>query len=155
MSQKTVGYCWSTYFHATQSLVRLRILHVPGPSITAYARHRLRHFGVDQQYPVVFRDNIRSQSPCNAHYKLCKRSQGYHGGTNLAKVERKADRAHIAVGASVVAAQRITSSAWKRMLGGMVRPRAWAVLRLMTSSNLMDCSIGRSPGLAPLRILST
>src|SRR5262245_49472634 len=30
----------------------------------------------------------------------------------------------------------ITSSAWKRSVGGMVRPSAWAVLRLMTSSNL-------------------
>src|SRR5262245_44321690 len=36
---------------------------------------------------------------------------------------------------SVVAAQRITSSAWKRSVGGMMRPSTWAVLRLMTSSN--------------------
>jgi hypothetical protein len=28
-------------------------------------------------------------------------------------------------------------------------------LRLMTSSNLVGCSTGRSAGLAPLRILST
>jgi hypothetical protein len=33
-----------------------------------------------------------------------RRSRGYHGGTNLAQVGRKADRAHIAAGASVVAA---------------------------------------------------
>ena len=38
---------------------------------------------------------------------------------------------------------------------GDVRPRALAVLRLMTSSNFVGCSIGRSPGFAPLRILST
>src|SRR5215467_4464238 len=37
----------------------------------------------------------------------------------------------------------------------MVRPRAWAVLRLITSSNFLGCSTGRSPGLAPLRTLST
>jgi hypothetical protein len=54
-----------------------------------------------------------------------------------------------------VAAQRITSSAWKRRVGGIVSPRALAVLRLMTSSNFMGCSTGRSAGLAPLRILST
>ena len=36
----------------------------------------------------------------------------------------------------------------------MVRPRALAVLRLMTSSNFVGCSMGRSPALAPLRILS-
>jgi hypothetical protein len=34
-------------------------------------------------------------------------------------------------------------------------PKSLAVLRLMTSSNLVGCSTGRSPGLAPLRILST
>ena len=49
----------------------------------------------------------------------------------------------------------ITSSAWKRSVGGIVRPSASAVLRLMTSSNVVGCSTGRSAGLAPLRILST
>ena len=34
-------------------------------------------------------------------------------------------------------------------------PRACAVLRLMTSSNFVDCSTGKSAGLAPFRILST
>src|SRR5262249_49347418 len=37
---------------------------------------------------------------------------------------------------------------------GIVKPRALAVLRLITSSNLVGCSTGRSAGLAPLRILS-
>jgi hypothetical protein len=36
-----------------------------------------------------------------------------------------------------------------------VRPSALAVLRLMTSSNFVGCSAGRSAGFAPLRILST
>jgi hypothetical protein len=49
----------------------------------------------------------------------------------------------------------ITSSAWKRRVGGSVRPRAWAVLRLITSSNFMGRSTGRSPGLALFKILST
>src|SRR5262249_40898695 len=49
----------------------------------------------------------------------------------------------------------ITSFAWKRSNGGIVRPRALAVFRLMTNSNFMGCSTGRSSGLAPLRILST
>src|SRR5947209_1494508 len=35
-----------------------------------------------------------------------------------------------------------------------VSPRALAVLRLMTSSNLVGCSTGKSAGLAPLSILS-
>jgi hypothetical protein len=52
-------------------------------------------------------------------------------------------------------AYRITSVAWKRSVGGMVRPSTRAVLRLMTSSNVMGCSTGRSAALVPLRILST
>ena len=38
--------------------------------------------------------------------------------------------------------------------GGIVRPSALAVRALMTSSNIVGCSIGWSAGLAPLRILS-
>src|SRR5207247_25177 len=34
--------------------------------------------------------------------------------------------------------------------GGIVRPRALAVLRLTTRSNLVGCSTGKSAGLAPL-----
>src|SRR5262249_21149975 len=49
----------------------------------------------------------------------------------------------------------ITSSASRSRDGGIVIPSALAVLRLMTSSNFVGCSTGRSPGLAPLRILST
>jgi hypothetical protein len=33
----------------------------------------------------------------------------------------------------------------------MARLRAWVVLRLMTSSNVVGCSMGRSPGGAPCR----
>ena len=36
---------------------------------------------------------------------------------------------------------------------GIVSPSAFAVFRLMTSSNFVGCSTGRSAGLAPLRIL--
>src|SRR5262249_9150378 len=49
----------------------------------------------------------------------------------------------------------MTSSARASRDGGIVSPRALAVLRLITSSNLVGCSTGRSPGLAPFRILST
>src|SRR5262245_17803189 len=49
----------------------------------------------------------------------------------------------------------ITWSARSSSAGGIVNPSALAVLRLITSSNLVGCSTGRSAGLAPLRILST
>jgi hypothetical protein len=38
---------------------------------------------------------------------------------------------------------------------GIVSPSAFAVFMLITSSNLVGCSTGRSAGLAPFRILST
>ena len=49
----------------------------------------------------------------------------------------------------------ITWSACSSSVLGIVNPSALAVLRLMTSSNLVGSSIGRSPGLAPLRTRST
>src|SRR5262245_33245201 len=49
----------------------------------------------------------------------------------------------------------ITWSARSSTEGGMVKPSAWAVFMLITSSNFVGCSMGRAPGLAPLRILST
>src|SRR5262249_20886056 len=53
------------------------------------------------------------------------------------------------------ASHPITSSAWNRSADRIVKPRAWAVLRLMTSSNCAGYSTGRAAGLAPLIILST
>jgi hypothetical protein len=48
----------------------------------------------------------------------------------------------------------ITSSARASKLGGTVRPSAFAVLRLMTKSNLVGCSTGMSAGLVPRSTLS-
>src|SRR5262249_54987905 len=52
-------------------------------------------------------------------------------------------------------AHSITSSARASSDCGTVRPSAFAVFRLITSSKLVGRSTGRSAGLAPLRILST
>ena len=46
----------------------------------------------------------------------------------------------------------ITSSASASNLSGIARPSIFAVLRLITNSNLVDCSTGRSAGFTPLRI---
>jgi AsmA protein len=58
-------------------------------------------------------------------------------------------------GVSEGSAHRTRWSARCNSDGGIVSPRAFAVFRLITSSNLVGASIGRSAGLAPLRILST
>src|SRR5438067_13687120 len=49
----------------------------------------------------------------------------------------------------------ITSSARARNDSGIVRPIAFAVLRLMTSSNLVGCSTGMSFGCLPCKIFCT
>ena len=49
----------------------------------------------------------------------------------------------------------ITLSARSSNSGGIITPRAFAVFRLTMRSNLVARSIGKSPGLAPLSILST
>src|SRR6266550_809019 len=49
----------------------------------------------------------------------------------------------------------ITSSARSSTDWGIVRLSAFAVFRLIASSNFVGCWIGRSPALAPFRILST
>ena len=55
----------------------------------------------------------------------------------------------------LAASHSITSSASAISLSETVRPSALAVLRLITSSNFVGCSTGRSLGLAPLRTRST
>jgi hypothetical protein len=49
----------------------------------------------------------------------------------------------------------ITWSARASIDGGMVRPSALAVFKLITNSNFVGCSTGRSAGFAPFKILST
>ena len=46
----------------------------------------------------------------------------------------------------------ITSSARASSVGGTVRPNVLAVSALMTSSNLLACTTGRSAGFVPLRM---
>src|SRR5262249_3772484 len=46
----------------------------------------------------------------------------------------------------------ITSSARASRVGGTSRPSALAVGRVMTSSNLVGCTTGKSAGFSPLRM---
>jgi hypothetical protein len=51
-------------------------------------------------------------------------------------------------------AHSMTSSARSSKDGGIVNPRAFAVFMLITISNVVGCSTGKSADLAPLKILS-
>jgi len=66
----------------------------------------------------------------------------------------EAERRHEEAAALVEHSYWITWSARSSSDCGIVRPSALAVLRLMTSSNLVGRSMGKSPGLAPFRIRS-
>jgi hypothetical protein len=56
-------------------------------------------------------------------------------------------------GVEAVGRYPITSSAMACSVGGTSMPSAFAVCMLMTNSNLVDCTTGKSAGLAPLRML--
>src|SRR5882762_1631152 len=89
---------------------------------------------------------------CAVCGKLIKKGEGrFLVKDDAAPIEA----ARLTVHSSRVVGHWITSSARDSNDGGIVSPSAFAVLRLMTSSNLVGCSIGRSPGLAPFRILTT
>ena len=57
--------------------------------------------------------------------------------------------------ADIVRPYSITSSARASTDGGMVRPIALAVFRLITNSYLVGACTGRSAGFSPLRMRST
>jgi hypothetical protein len=56
-----------------------------------------------------------------------------------------------AIAASRAARHSITFSARASRVGGTSRPSARALLRLITNSNFVGCSTGRSAGFVPLR----
>jgi hypothetical protein len=58
-------------------------------------------------------------------------------------------------GSSRARAHSITSSARARSDGGTSKPSAFAVFRLIRNVNFVGCSMGKSLGLVPFRILST
>src|SRR5262245_32626721 len=79
-----------------------------------------------------------------------------HRHRRLLRARRERPRACTAEQRNELAAlHSITSSAVESSVGGTVRLSALAVLRLITSSNLVGCCTGRSAGFSPLRMRST
>src|SRR5215813_8751813 len=85
-------------------------------------------------------------SPPNPHFPLATRGRS---------IQKCHERTHALHKQGVLVGYSITLSARASSLGGIVRPSARAVLRLTNRRNLVGCSIGSTPGLAPFRILST
>ena len=86
--------------------------------------------------------------------------RGQARGPNLGISNRSQSASNLSVAShterdELAPSHSITSSARASSVGGTSSPSALAVLRLMTNSIFVGCSIGRSLGFAPLRILST
>src|SRR5262249_27451564 len=76
-----------------------------------------------------------------------------HGHRLLLRARRERPRHRAAEQSDELASlHSITSSARASSVAGTSRPKALAVLRLITSSNLVDCTTGRSAGFMPLSI---
>src|SRR5262249_44630311 len=91
---------------------------------------------------------LRDSERYNAYLANCTRCRlgsGYGGCSNRT----------CQTGKKIPASHSITSSARASSVAGTSRPSALAVLRLISISNLVGCSTGRSAGFAPLKILST
>ena len=90
-----------------------------------------------------------SDSPYNQPFNL-----GAAHDVLSEQVQKVADQGQSAEISARAVAYLITLSALASTFGGIVRPICFAALRLITNSNLVGCSMGRSAGLAPFRILS-
>jgi hypothetical protein len=90
-------------------------------------------------------------------FRKCRRESAVPSGTDVDRLPRHVRK--VPTTDSRCAANKfhhsITSSARAKKIGGIVNPSALAVIRLMTSSTLVLSWIGKSAGLAPLRIFAT
>src|ERR1700732_3911407 len=110
------------------------------PAELLQSSHKRRHAGLN--FGVALGPRHQQTDPPHPAQLLRARRERPRGGTAENRDE-------------LAASHSINSSARRRSGSGIVRPRSWAVVRLMTRSNLVGCSTGRSPGFAPRRILST
>src|SRR5262249_28314019 len=109
--------------------------HETGFVETFAERGHIEHPGVDRTSP--------------------EKSDHRHRGLLRAGRERPCRRCTAGERDELAALHSITSSARASSDGGTSRPSAFAVVRLITRSNLVGCSTGMSAGFAPRKILST
>lgn len=142
-----------------------------GIRIPASCRYRLFWVGCSQASPTVAGVPCRPSAiapplPCFklsfARMCLSRLTSGFRRAPILAR--RPASRCSVAHVCEkrrheplvpVRTCHSITRSARSMTDRATVSPSTLAVLRFTTSSNLVGCSTGRSPGLAPFSILST
>src|SRR5262249_39020899 len=96
-------------------------------------------------------DKVRRAGSCCGSQK----SDHRYGGLLRARRERPRRRRTAEQRDERAPLHSITSSARPSSGSGTVRPSASAVFALMTNSNLVGCTTGRSAGLSPLSIRAT
>src|SRR6516165_8896040 len=102
--------------------------------------HSLEKIGIDRCLPT-----LNADKPDMQHLRLLLRARHH----------RPHDRRTADQRDELAPSHSITSSARATSVGGTSKPKALAVFRLTTNSNLVPCCTGRSAGFAPLMILST
>src|SRR5262249_35907281 len=81
-----------------------------------------------------------------------KKSDHWHRALLRARRERLRDCRAAEQRDELAPLHSITSSAVESSVGGTATPSILAVQALMTNSNLVDCTTGKSAGFAPLRM---
>jgi integrase len=98
---------------------------------------------------LAFRHGLRASELCSLRWEQVDL---VHGRLHVARAKRRRCRAADQRDEVAARPHSITSSAATSSLSGTVRPRTLAVTWLMTSSNLVACTTGRSAGFAPFRM---
>src|SRR5262249_25752565 len=104
------------------------------------------HCNADVRLDIIPGDASEQGDPPHAPVLLCPYRQRPRRRRGATKEREEGTAVHRASGHS------ITSSVMASSCGGTVRPSRRAVSALMTSSNLLDCTTGRSAGFVPLRM---
>src|SRR5262249_20919789 len=110
--------------------------------------------------PPEVRQRLTNRRHACASFRVVLRLREQHADTaqplGLLGMPAERPRCHPAErGDELASSHSMTSSARARIDGGTVRPSAFAILRLTTSSKVVGCCTGRSAGLVPLRIRLT
>src|SRR6516165_11416585 len=136
----------STRFAAAE---RTKSYVVAGPALV--------ELGVDARRPTTFSQLLAEGAHARLHFRVYRRVRHQNSDPAhplaLLRARREGPRRRAAEQRDEVPPPHsITSSARCCKNHGTSSPSAFAVLRFMTRSNLVGCTTGKSPGLAPLSI---
>ena len=138
----------------TNKMIAIKCAHAITPNTTSDGRHMIEMWVIAHCshgcVQVTGELGIHMLLKQIDHRLRCHDIPPFYGVLELGTFSTEsANSGHYKVSYSMI------SSASADRFGGTSMPSALAVLRLMTNSNLVDCTTGKSPGFSPLRILPT